>query len=120
LGNDIEIGAANEQSEIIQAMLMDKFANLDTYWECFDPYEVAAPVMYTISDCLADIYGDIKAGLLKYDCGASNSIELAIDQWWGNHFHWGLHLVNALKVLHCTLQTLSDAEETTTLSACDN
>ena len=117
LVSEIDTDPAYERSRIIHRILGDKFGNLDVYWECFDPYELAEPVMYTISDCMADIYGDLKAGLLAYDSDAPNRIELAIDAWWGLHFHWGLHLVNAVKVLHCTLMLLNEAEKDTSSEA---
>jgi hypothetical protein len=80
----------------------DRFANLpvDGYWTIFDPSKVEEneAVFAQLSDNLADIYRDIKYGLILFD--AEHTSE-AIWQWKFNFkIHWGRHLLSAQKVIY--------------------
>jgi hypothetical protein len=69
------------------------------YSECFDPLIVPAeePVTADLADDLADIWRDLKAGLILYQ--TSNRVAAA---WqWRFHFeiHWGHHVSAAIYAL---------------------
>lgn len=71
------------------------------YWEVFHPVADAAeqPVAGDLCDDLADIYRDLKDGLMIFDRGND---PLAVFQWAPSFgFHWGRHATGALRALHC-------------------
>ena len=78
-----------------------KFEKLpvDGYWEIFDASKEVheAPVFAMVSDDLADIYSDLKTGLLLYEN------EMFAEACWEWRFkfqiHWGNHLVGAQKAI---------------------
>ena len=73
---------------------------VDGYWTIFDPSKVEdnKAISTELSDDLADIYRDIKYGLLLFDAGHFSEAS-----WeWQFFFkvHWGRHLFNAQKVIY--------------------
>lgn len=96
-GSDVESTTQEEWQGVYR-----RFASLpvDLYSEVFDPLEFppAEPVGASLGDDLADIYRDLKGGLLLYDRG-----DLSGATWeWAFHFraHWGHHATGALYALH--------------------
>ncbi|MDQ3713827.1 MAG: DUF5063 domain-containing protein [Acidobacteriota bacterium] len=80
----------------------ERFANLQAegYWTVFDPTkdQENETVFALLSDDLADIYRDIKYGLLVFDTG---HIAEATWEWKFNFkIHWGRHLLDAQKVIY--------------------
>ena len=73
--------------------------NIDQYWKVFDVFaDSEGPVLCTISDDLADIYRDLKEGLILFDRGKVNE---AVWEWRFNYFiHWGRHLTGAQSAIH--------------------
>lgn len=68
------------------------------YWNAFDPFETGGGGLGDLSDDIGDIYSDLKRGLASYEEGDTNA---AIWEWrFGFEFHWGVHAVDALRVLH--------------------
>jgi hypothetical protein len=81
--------------------LQAKFGEREFYREIFDPYESReeAPELYgSLSDDLADIYRDVRSGLLKWRRGDSGE---ALWEWWF-HFeiHWGEHASGAVRAMY--------------------
>lgn len=73
----------------------------DAFPAFFDPCERPRPEIVTafLSDALVDIYWDIKKGFLLYLQG---NVEEAILSWKTTFaYHWGVHLTQALNVIHC-------------------
>ena len=80
----------------VQRSLSGQLGPFDVYRAIFDPYEDAsdAPVMGSLADDLADIYGDLKRGLEPWEAG---DLDEASYEWrFGFEFHWGRHAVSAL------------------------
>jgi hypothetical protein len=78
------------------------------YSQCFNPLVVPAeePVVADLADDLADIWRDVKAGLLLYESGEPESAV-----WhWSNHysFHWGHHATAALYALQSWFSYVGD------------
>lgn len=75
----------------------------DFYSEVYDPLPVPGepPVIGSLLDDLADIYGDVVSGLRTYHAGQQNSAA------WGWTFlmqaHWGQHATSSIRALHCWL-----------------
>lgn len=83
----------------------NRFASLpvEGYWTVFDPTHAQEndPFFALLSDDLADIYRDIKYGLLLFDAG---HISEACREWKSNFkIHWGRHLLDAQKVVYSWL-----------------
>jgi hypothetical protein len=74
------------------------FEKHETYWEVFDPYELADPVAGSLSDDLLDVYRDVRRGLALWEARQHAN---AIWEWrFFFESHWGDHAVDALRALH--------------------
>lgn len=70
------------------------------YHEFFSPYKLVEedPVIGDLADDLADIYRDVKNGLLLYEQG---HVTEALWRWSQSFsLHWGRHATSALHALH--------------------
>ncbi|GAB6098106.1 DUF5063 domain-containing protein [Desulfatiferula olefinivorans] len=70
------------------------------YNEIFDPhdFENSVPVVGDLHDDLADIYRDIKPGVLLYQKGFTSS---AVFEWQSSFgFHWGEHILSAMRAIY--------------------
>lgn len=75
---------------------------IDVYRCIFNPLQLEQePVVGSLADDLADIWGDLKPGLQAL---RELPAELQPDVWWEWKFafesHWGRHAMDALRVLH--------------------
>jgi hypothetical protein len=74
----------------------------DLYWEVFEPFAETKPdpTCGSISDDLADIWQDLKVGLLTFDSGQLNCVKDAVWHWrFSFGSHWGYHLAGAIRAL---------------------
>jgi hypothetical protein len=81
------------------------------YSECFNPVVVPGeePVVADLADDLADIWRDVKSGLLLYDSG---EMESAVWHWSNDFsFHWGHHATAALYALQSWFSLTGDDSE---------
>jgi hypothetical protein len=81
--------------------LGEKIGAYNRYWQVPDPFEEEEPVAALLGEDLADLYGDLKRGLIAFDKGTEHDAAEAAWHWrfsFGNH--WGRHLVSALRALH--------------------
>ena len=96
-----------EQYRRLYQKLAAKFAQDNIYYLVFDPYKVDPdePITATLSDDLADIYGDLKKGLSLIDRADSRDRHDAVWTW---KFHFlvqtGHHCVSALRALQELLE----------------
>ncbi|HEY3331377.1 MAG TPA: DUF5063 domain-containing protein [Capsulimonadaceae bacterium] len=99
----------------LYADIGQKLRESSLYWEVFDPRVLTKPVVGDVADDLADIYRDVKNGLILYDCGY---IDEAVSEWRESFLvHWGDHLVDALRYLHRIISAqVMDNQRRTTLS----
>lgn len=98
-GDDTEQVVSYEDWHVI----LERFQTLpiDLYWDVFEPLKEEPPVLNSLSDDLADIYRDIKVGMILYKRG--NIVE-AVWEWRFNfHIHWGAHLTGAQRAIHSYL-----------------
>ena len=94
----IEDAVSTEQARAIDRQIGGILGSACLYWEVFDPREESDPVVGDLGDDLADIYRDVKNGLVAFSKGSANE---AIWHWqWGFRYHWGDHVVDALRVMH--------------------
>lgn len=83
--------------------VLDRFSELplNLYWDVFDPLKEEPPVVNSLADDLADIYRDLKEGVILY--GQGDIVE-ATWQWrFLFEIHWGAHLTGAQRAIHCYL-----------------
>lgn len=84
----------------LHGSLAQRFGASNYYREIFDPYEAPEEeaVTASLADDVADIYQDIRGGLVKWERGESG------EALWGWRFHlevhWGEHATGALRALH--------------------
>ena len=96
--NPVESAASYDQAQMICGEIGDKFGNRRYYWEVFDPHEVSEPVAGDLGDDFADIYQDVKDGLVAFNAVSANE---GLWHWqYSFRTHWGNHLVNSLRAIH--------------------
>ncbi len=82
--------------------VIERFRKLpfNYYLTPFSPAELEKEVVTgDLADDLADIYRDLKSGILLYEKGKTNE---ALWEWtFSFNAHWGRHAVSALHALHC-------------------
>ena len=89
---------SHDQWEVLYHSLGEKLGSHCLYWEVYDPREDGDPVAGDLADDLADIYRDVKNGLVAYKDGQIN--EAVWDWRFTFSSHWGDHLVDALRAIH--------------------
>jgi hypothetical protein len=97
----------------------------DFYWAYFDPTEPKhtkdEATCGSLADDLADIYRDVKPGLLAWETENDEYLASLVFDWKQSNFesHWGVHAVSAMRALHplVYLRGLSDPAQQT--AACD-
>ena len=77
------------------------------YSELESPHDSEGESLYTdLIEDLTDIYQDVIEGLNIYNAGLR---EQALSHWQMTfEFHWGRHLLGAMKALHCYFQDEGD------------
>lgn len=110
---DIAIGSDELDREITHEEWAQLFSQLqqllgasDYYWLVYDPVEFSPPVAGSLSDDLADIWRDLKNGLMHWP-DATASIQREIVWEWKFHFHghWSSHVVDALRAINSLIET---------------
>ena len=88
--------------------LQETFGEGDGYWLVFDPYNRDDASCTSISDDLADIYRDVKAGLVAFGRSEEDS-KNAIAGWRFQFLaHWGHHATSALRPIHKMIKRLAE------------
>jgi hypothetical protein len=89
------------------------------YNNCVDPLHAcgAESALGDLADDLADIWRDLKGGLLLFDAGHATAAAFA----WRESFntHWGLHASSALYIVQCWVQAngAGNAEQRTSATS---
>jgi hypothetical protein len=101
-----------KQTAVMARAIGEKIGAHNRYWQVYDPFEEDQPVASTLGEDLADMYGDLKRGLIAMSKGTEREAAEAAWHWrlsFGNH--WGRHLVSALRVLHYLLYDYLSPED---------
>lgn len=94
----------HEEWEQLYNSLKAKLGDWDLYHQVFDPTHENEAVVGTLADDIADIFGDLKEGLVFIEA-AKRSPEEAIWTWRLLFYsHWGKHAMDALLAIHFQLQ----------------
>jgi hypothetical protein len=93
----------HEEWQRLYHILGENLGDWNAYRQVFDPIFDTELIGGSLADDLADIYRDLKEGLVTNEsCTASPE-----DKIWGWRFsfctHWGKHAIDALSVLHTRL-----------------
>jgi hypothetical protein len=84
--------------------LKEKLGDWNPYHQVFDPTQDNEAIFGSLADDIADIYGDLKKGLVFIDTGHVQT-EDAMWTWRVLFYsHWGQHAMNALRTIHFRLQ----------------
>jgi len=92
----------NGATEQLRKQLGQRLAR-DYYWEVFEPLEMDKPeaLVGSLSDDLADIWGELKSGLAAADGTDPSSLNDAVWCWrFSFETHWGHHAAGAINALH--------------------
>lgn len=92
-------------------LLKERLGDWDLYWQVFDPTEDSEAIYGSLADDLADIYRDVKEGIVLRETGEV-PVENIVWTWrltFG--FHWGKHAMDALRTIHFRLENAAMAEE---------
>ena len=74
------------------------FGQYDIYNEIYNPYNDDQVVCGSLQDDFADIYNDLKIGIILYKQGLKN--DAYFQWWWSFNNHWSYHAVDALRALN--------------------
>jgi hypothetical protein len=100
-----EFRLTNDEWTSLYAHLKNTLGENALYAAHFNPVSAAAGDEIgqgDLADDLADIYRDIKPGLVAWNTGDDAFLEDVMHQWLeqGLVHHWGRHAVNAMRALH--------------------
>lgn len=110
--DELENYVTEEQYEYLREIMAKLLGESDDYLEVFEPDMAYSdtPLAASISECLADIYQDIRDLLEIYRLGNEELSPIAIARCRENFVtYWGQKLVNVLRPLH-TLAFNADEE----------
>lgn len=118
-----EMGLEKFVTEVDYNFLQQKIMNLlgefDDFQEVFDPdmQFSDAPLTLSISECLADIYQDLKDFLMSYRTGDELVMQEALWICEDNFKNfWGQRLVNSLRAVHSLIYSDYDLDDQVNLS----
>jgi hypothetical protein len=83
-------------------LTLDKDALYNAHFSPTTAARTDEPTQGDLADDLADIYRDLKPGLLAWHTGDDRYVQDILYQWvhYGLIHHWGRHAVNAMRALH--------------------
>ena len=98
------VGSRYPQWSQLYELLKEKLGDWDLYWEVFDPRKDNQAIHGSLADDIADIYRDLKEGLVL---GETQEASPGDNVWhWrlGFFSHWGKHAIDALRTIHFRLE----------------
>lgn len=84
--------------------LKEKLGDWNLYWMVFDPRTDSEAIHGSLADDIADIYRDLKDGIVLKETNKVPASEIIFEWRSGFTSHWGQHAVNALRTIHFLLQ----------------
>lgn len=83
--------------------LREKFGDGDSYWCVYNPLKLGKndPLRSGLSDDLADIWRDLKNGVIEWQHASQESRRQIVYSWhFSFHSHWSDHVVDALRTIN--------------------
>jgi hypothetical protein len=104
--SEIRVNARQSEQEWGQLynLLKEKLGDWDRYWQVFDPTENDEAIFGTLADDIADIYRDLKEGLVLSEIHAVPQEDIIWEWRLLFYSHWGKHAMDALLAIHFRLQ----------------
>ena len=84
--------------------LKEKFGEWDIYRQVFDPTRDTETIHGSLADDIADIYRELKEGVVLKETGRSAPEDFIWVWRLGFYSHWGKHAIDALLAIHFQLQ----------------
>jgi hypothetical protein len=101
--NQLKVRMNGEDWSQLYRSLQEKIGDWDKYWMVFNPTADKVAITGSVADDLADIYRDLKEGVIRLQSDSSQA-GYAIWSWRLSYYsHWGQHALNALYTIHCLL-----------------
>jgi hypothetical protein len=99
--SELPDGPAREQWRERFAAVQRKLGDLGNYWTTLSTHgdDASEVVLLPLGDDLADIWRDLKRGLLALEGGAPSS-DVTWEWRFGFYTHWGRHATEALRAVH--------------------
>jgi hypothetical protein len=94
----------NEEWKQLYDSLKNKLRDWDLYWQVFDPTTDKESVCGSLADDLADIYRDLKEGVILNETRRASPAEIIWNWRLLYYSHWGKHAMDALQAIHFRLQ----------------
>jgi hypothetical protein len=86
-------------------LLKEKLGDWDRYWQVFDPTEDDEAIFGTLADDIADVYRDLKEGLVLIEEHEAPPEKIIWNWRLLFYSHWGKHAMDALLAIHFRLQS---------------
>jgi hypothetical protein len=98
------VGRSVQEWGQLYNLLKEKLGDWDRYWQVFDPTEDDEAIFGTLADDIADIYRDLKEGLVLIEAHEAPPEDVIWNWRLLFYSHWGKHAMDALSALHFRLQ----------------
>jgi hypothetical protein len=93
-----------EQWSTLYHSLKEKLGELDLYWQVFNPMRDKEAIRGSLTDDIADIYRDLKEGILLNQTRQAPVEEIGFDWRFGFYSHWGKHAMDSMRTIHHILE----------------
>ncbi len=95
-----------QQWDQLYRLLKEKLGDWDRYSQMFDPTMDDKAISGSLADDIADIYRDVKEGLVLAEARAAAPEDVIWDWRLSFYSHWGKHAMDALLAVHFRLQNV--------------
>jgi hypothetical protein len=102
--NRSNVEMTDEQWGKLYNSLKEKLGDLNLYWQVFDPMKDSEAIRGSLADDIADIYRDLKEGVVLSQSHEAPVEEIVIDWRYGFYSHWGKHAMGAMRTIHFILE----------------
>ena len=100
---EIDREISHEEWSRMFGSLLHKLGSNDFYWKIYDPLKMehGEAVAASLSDDLADIWRDLKHGILRWPTTDTTTRQEIVWDWrFSFHHHWSNHIVDALRAIN--------------------
>ena len=96
----VSVRQSGDEWSHLYNLLKEKLGDWDLYWQVFDPITDREAICGTLADDIADIYRDLRRGLVLHELPSCPSADVIWDWRLHYYFHWGQHAIEALFTIH--------------------
>ncbi len=99
-----KVRLSQQQWDRLYNLLKEQLGDWDLYHQVFDPTEDTEATFGSLADDIADIYRDLKEGLVLSETHQAPPGDIVWEWRLGFYSHWGKHAMDALLTIHFRLQ----------------